>query len=85
MFGVYVLYSKIFKKSYVGYSGNITERLATHNAGNVISTKKYRPWEVVFEEKCETESIARQREKYYKSSSGRRKLKQIFDGLGLNK
>jgi putative endonuclease len=85
MFSVYVLYSKVFKKTYVGFSGNVIERLAQHNAGRVISSKKYRPWEIIFEEKSESELIARRREKYYKSAAGRRKLKKIFDDLGLNK
>ena len=84
MWSVYVLYSKNFKKSYVGFSANVLELLVKHNSGRVTSTKKYRPWEVIYEEKCESELLARKREKYYKSSAGRRRLKKIFTDLGYN-
>jgi putative endonuclease len=84
MWFVYVLYSNIFKRSYVGFSSNVSERLEKHNSGSVSSTKSFCPWEIVYQEEFEAESLARKREKYFKSSAGRRKLKKIFDDLGLN-
>jgi len=82
---IYILFSDSFRKTYVGFSKNTNERLRTHNAGKVISTRKYRPWRIVFEEEVEGYNEARKRELYYKSGAGRRKIKSIFDALGLNK
>ena len=55
-----------------------------HNDGKVVSTKKYRPWEIVYEEKFDDHKEVRRREKYFKSGAGRRKMKLIFDDLGIN-
>ncbi len=32
---------------YAGYTTNLKQRLATHNSGGSIHTKKDRPWELV--------------------------------------
>jgi putative endonuclease len=60
------------------------ERLEAHNAGKVTSTRKFRPWRVVFQEGVEEYNDARKRELYYKTGAGRRKIKSIFDELGIN-
>ena len=80
---VYILYSERFKKTYVGCSADTHQRLLTHNSGKVVSTKKFRPWRIIFEEATENYINARGREKYYKSGAGRRKMKIIFDELGI--
>ncbi len=56
-----------------------------HNSGKVFSTKKFVPWEIIYSEKIGSYSDARRREKYFKSSAGRRKMKELFDEKGLNK
>ena len=78
------MYSESFGKSYVGCSANILERLNAHNQGKVTSTKKFRPWKIVFEEELENYEQAIKKEKYYKSAAGRRKMKIIFNELGIN-
>ena len=85
MWKVYILYSESYQRSYVGVSANTEERLSYHNSGKVTSTKIFKPWKIIFEENVESYSVARKREKYYKSGVGRKKLKSIFDDLGLNK
>ncbi|HWY38486.1 MAG TPA: GIY-YIG nuclease family protein [Bacteroidia bacterium] len=82
---IYILYSKIHKRTYVGCSQNIANRLKTHNEGKVTSTKRFIPWKVIYTEEAGTYADARKKEKYYKSSAGRRKMKAIFDELKLNK
>ncbi|MCX7729235.1 MAG: GIY-YIG nuclease family protein [Bacteroidia bacterium] len=44
MFFVYVLYSPLFSKFYIGQTNHIKKRLYYHNAGYNKSTAAYRPW-----------------------------------------
>ena len=84
IYKVYILLSENYRKTYVGFSEDTLKRLETHNGGQVLSTKKYRPWRIVFEEEVVSYEEARKRERYYKSGAGRRKIKAIFDDLGIN-
>ena len=62
---------------YVGLSADIQRRLSEHNRGYVFSTKGYRPWKLIYEEKVENRIKARIREKYLKSGIGKEFLKSI--------
>ena len=75
---VYVLFSHKLNRTYVGYSANLQKRLKYHNLGKVKSTKKGKPWILVYCEKCNSYFEAIKKEKYYKSGAGRRKLAKIF-------
>ena len=44
MYYVYVLHSAEYDRLYVGSSAKPDERLKSHNAGRVKSTKAFRPW-----------------------------------------
>lgn len=77
MFIVYVLRSKIAKKSYVGITDNLRRRLEEHNLGKSFYTKRYKPWEMIYKEQFENREEARRREKYLKSAAGRRFLKKF--------
>ena len=79
MYYVYALWSKDFDKIYVGMSENPEKRLADHNKGKSRYTRKYLPWISFFLEEAETQSLARKKEKYYKSGWGRKKLKSILE------
>jgi len=47
---VYILYSKVFDKYYIGQTNNVEARLFRHNNSKFKSfTSKYRPWKVVAE------------------------------------
>ena len=78
MFYVYILKSLKDKKTYTGFSENAYNRLTEHNSGKVDATKNRRPLEILFIEKVENISIAKNRERYWKSGAGRRKLKDFF-------
>ena len=72
MFIVYALYSSSHDKIYVGYSSNLQERLRSHNElAKKGWTVRYRPWEVIYQEKQPTKSKALLREKQLKSAKGR--------------
>ncbi len=75
MFYVYSLESKETGRLYFGYTNDLKRRLQEHNNGLNISTKPYRPWKIIYYEACLLESDARRREKYLKTSIGRRMFK----------
>jgi len=65
-------------KSYVGITDDIDRRLREHNSGKHLYTKRYMPWELIYTEELASIDEARKREKYYKSTTGRRALKKLF-------
>jgi len=67
MFYIYVLQSELNGRYYVGSTKDLSARLVQHNAGNTVSTKRYRPWKLVYSESCESLQDARQRERKIKS------------------
>lgn len=76
---IYVLSSKTTKKSYVGYTNDLTKRLKEHNERADQFTSRFKPWKVIYTEEVSTEIEAKKREKYLKSASGRRLiLKKLF-------
>ncbi|RKY37543.1 MAG: GIY-YIG nuclease family protein [Candidatus Omnitrophota bacterium] len=79
MYFVYILLSKRFKKLYIGSSASPDKRLASHNAGRVVSTKKYRPYERIFLETHKDRISAEKRERYLKSGWGRRWIKKNLE------
>jgi putative endonuclease len=78
---VYLLESEIDGIWYVGLSANVEQRLKQHNSGKSKFTKGHIPWKLLYKEKVGALDEARKKEKYYKSSSGKRRLKKIL-GLG---
>jgi putative endonuclease len=72
---VYVLQSKKDGKLYVGYTKNIFKRLKVHNKGLSHYTKKYAPWILIYFEGFLNQEDALRREKYLKTSIGKRTLK----------
>ena len=67
MFYTYILKSFINGSYYVGSCKNMNVRFNLHNAGQVVSTKRYIPWELVCKEEYKTLSKARKREMQIKS------------------
>ena len=76
MFYVYILQSEIIRVHYYGHSKDLNERLKSHNAGKVRSTKGRRPWKIVYSEAFETKSEAYRREFFFKSIEGYIYLKE---------
>jgi putative endonuclease len=73
-FYTYVLVSAKDGKQYVGYTSDLKKRFEEHNAGKNFSTKYRRPFTLVYYEACLNEKDAKQREKYFKNTVGRRYL-----------
>jgi len=78
MYFVYILLSEKDKRTYVGYTKDLTARLHLHNLGRVKATKYRRPLHLFLSEEFQNEQNAKQRELWWKSSSGRSELKKIF-------
>lgn len=78
MYFVYVLRSLTNQQLYVGFTEDLKERLATHNRGEVISTKAQRPWEMIFYECYTNKMDALRREQYLKTTAGKRGLKMML-------
>lgn len=77
---VYILKSRVAGKSYVGYTNNLNHRLKQHNLGQSYFTKRYAPWDILYTEEFDNIKDAKNRERYLKSSSGRRLvLKKLFE------
>lgn len=77
-FIVYILYSKKFDKTYVGYTSSLIERFKSHNElAKSGYTLRFRPWEVVYLEVFQTKTQAIVREKWLKSGHGRKFLSDL--------
>jgi putative endonuclease len=85
LFYVYVLLSQVDKKFYTGYTENLYRRLEEHNAGKVTSTKYRKPFELIYYEVCLNKDDALHREKYLKTTYGKRyirnRLKYYLDSI----
>jgi putative endonuclease len=69
LYTVYVLYSDVHNKIYVGFSSNLLERFKSHNQlGTKGWTIKFRPWKVIYCEYFETKEEAIKREKVLKTA-----------------
>ena len=75
---VYILLNRAKTRTYTGVADDVNKRLAVHNAGRVKASRPYRPYNIIHTESFQTLSGARQKEKFYKSTTGRRKLKEMF-------
>jgi len=78
MYYLYVLLNDAKTKTYTGVTADVEKRLREHNAGRVESSLPYRPYRIIHVELFKTLKEARQKEKFYKSTTGRRRLKEMF-------
>ena len=72
---VYVLRSKLDGKFYTVFTYDLEKRLQDHNSGKVNSTKTRVPFEIVYYEVSYCIDDATHREKYLKSTYGKRFIK----------
>lgn len=77
---VYVLKSLVDDGLYIGCTKDLKERIKAHNSGRVKSTKDRIPLELIYYEACLEQSDAYRREKYLKSTYGRRYIRNRLKG-----
>ena len=78
MYYVYVLRSIPFGNLYKGFCSNLEKRLIEHNSGKTKSIKHFIPWEIAYYESFDSIEEAISREKYFKTSAGRKYLKKLL-------
>ena len=76
---VYAISSLEHNYIYVGFTQDIHARLKRHNDGRERTTKFYRPFKLIYSEVCDSRLEARGKEKYWKSGTGKEKLRIIRD------
>lgn len=81
MIYTYVLKSEVNGKMYTGSTNDLRKRLKLHNEGRNITTRRDKPYRVVYYEACLDDHDARMREKYLKSGMGKRYLKNRLRGF----
>lgn len=81
MFYLYILYSYNHKEIYIGSTKNLLKRLKDHKTGKVFSTKRYRPWRLIYYEAYNTEKLARIREQRLKYHGNA--LRELKKRIGL--
>ena len=77
-FYVYAIVSMKDNRIYVGISRNVEKRVIEHNDRKIFSTKAFIPWLLFYSEAIGNSSEARKKEKYFKTASGKRKLRKIL-------
>lgn len=78
MFYTYILKSLNNGSYYVGSCEDVNARFRLHNTGQVKSTRRYVPWELVYREEYKTLSEARKRELQIKSWKKRSVIEKLF-------
>jgi len=84
MYYVYALISLKDKRFYVGFTKDFNKRLAAHNNRQVQTTRNRIPFEIVYYEASRNINDAIKREKYLKTTYGKRylvnRLRNDLDG-----
>ena len=76
MFYTYVLKSKKNDRFYTGYTNDLRKRFNEHNEKKSKYTKYRGPYELIYYEACLNQDDAKRREKYLKTSTGRRMFRR---------
>jgi len=74
-----VLVSEDGRRTYTGHTSNVERRVREHNAGEVRSSKGFRPYKILKIEAFLTLKEAKAKELYYKNFRGREKIKRFIE------
>ncbi len=80
-FYVYAIVSEKDGVIYVGMATDFETRLKEHNSGKSKYTSGHIPWRLFYTEMAGDAQLAREREKYFKTAAGKRRLKAILKEL----
>jgi len=76
---VYILYSPLIDKFYVGATNDIDDRLLRHNQGRSKATKAGRPWLLKYVEQYATKALACKRETEIKKMKSREYIEMLIN------
>ena len=71
---VYILYSPLVDRYFVGKTSDLEKSLARHNSGKNKHTKTGLPWNLMYKESFDSAETAREKELAIKSSANREQL-----------
>lgn len=74
MYHVYILFSPLVDRYFVGKTSDLEKSLARHNSGKNKHTKTGLPWNLMFKESFDSADAAREKEVQIKSSGNREQL-----------
>lgn len=77
-FSIYLIINESENKTYIGFTDDIERRIIEHLSGKVRTTKEYGDFKYFVLEEAPGRKQARQRERYWKSCAGRKKIKALF-------
>lgn len=80
MWYVYVLYSKLSDRFYIGYTGDLKRRLVEHQSGTTQTTSRMKELGLVYYEACLSKTDAEERERQLKTGFGRAYLRKRLKG-----
>ncbi|MCH2233993.1 MAG: GIY-YIG nuclease family protein [Crocinitomicaceae bacterium] len=75
---VYILFSEKDHLLYIGFTTNLENRINNHNQGRTKSTSYRRPLHLIFTEYYLFKEDALKREKYFKTTAGKRAIKLML-------
>ncbi len=75
---VYILYSPVKEKFYIGYTSNLEERIIRHNQKSKGFTGSRNDWELKYYELFNTISEAISREKQIKNWKSKKKINELI-------
>ena len=76
MFYVYLLKSRKTNKWYLGYTADLRRRIQQYNSKESLATKAGVPFDLIYYEAYLLKADAEDREKYLKTSMGRRVIRK---------
>lgn len=79
MYTIYAIKSLYKNYIYVGITSDLENRIHRHKSGYEKTTKPYRPFNLIYTEIAENRESARLREKFLKSSTGKRFLRKLIE------
>ncbi|MBC8053310.1 MAG: GIY-YIG nuclease family protein [Sphingobacteriaceae bacterium] len=83
MYTVYILYSTILNKYYVGCTSSLEDRLKKHNTNHAGFTGgKHLDWELKYSEQYDNKSEALKREKGIKRWKSRKMIEGLIGSAG---
>ncbi|MDZ7771848.1 MAG: GIY-YIG nuclease family protein [Balneolaceae bacterium] len=77
---LYILRSEVRESYYVGLTNDLERRLYFHNHGRQGHTRRYRPWNVVYQHSFDSREEAQEAEQKIKSWKSKVMLRRLIHG-----
>ncbi|MFH1286954.1 MAG: GIY-YIG nuclease family protein [Candidatus Magasanikbacteria bacterium] len=75
---VYILWSKMLEKKYIGFTSDLRKRIKEHNSEEAVFTSKGIPWQLIYYEAFHSKKDAVEEERFLKSGKGRDRIEYLL-------